>query len=177
MTGWRLLLRRALYLALAALCITFPLVTLDYSVNRRLPPDLLYALSIAWIVRQDRSANMPLVVAMALLADFVLMRPVGLGALMLLITSEVARNNARVLRDYGFFLEWIAVGAGFVLMMLAQNLLLAMSLSNTLSLASIGRIALATFVTYPFIVAFLRYIIRLRPIPGGFDIDRLGRVI
>ncbi|MEX0969763.1 MAG: hypothetical protein WD046_04860 [Paracoccaceae bacterium] len=177
MTGWRLNLLRAVYLVLAVLCITVPLITLDYSVHRRLPPDLLFALTIAWIIRHHRSANMPLVIIMALLADFVLMRPVGLGAMMLLITSEVARNNARVLRDYGFVLEWVAVGMGFVLMMLAQNLLLALSLSNPLSLGDIGRITLATFVSYPFIVAFLRYIIRIRPTTTRLKINRLGRVI
>ena len=176
MSGWRIAVLRLLYIALAALCITLPLVTLDYSVDRRLPPDLLFALSIAWIVRHGRSANMPLVVGMALLADFVLMRPIGLGAVMMLLTSEVARNNARILRDQGFVLEWITFGIGLGLMMLAQNLLLALSLSETPSLGDIGQILLATIVCYPFIVALLHYIIRLRPAGGRLRVDRLGRV-
>lgn len=176
MTGRRLAFNRLLYICAAALCITLPLITLDYSVDRRLPPDLFYALSIAWIIRQDRSANLPLVVGMALLADFVLMRPVGLGALLMLITSEVARNNARILREQFFLLEWLSVGIGFFLMMLAQNVLLTLAFTEGLSLGAIGRISLATILCYPLMAGFIYYVLRIRSGTKAPRIDRLGRV-
>jgi len=176
MSGARLNINRALFVFMAALCITIPLITLDYSVNRRLPPDLLYLLSISWIVRQDRTANMPLVVGMALLADFVLMRPIGIGALLMLMTSEVARNNTRVLRDQGFLLEWLAVSVGFMLMMLVQNIFLTLAFSARVSLSDIGQISLATILCYPIMTAFLYYVLRIRHGAGQPKIDRLGRV-
>lgn len=176
MTGRRLAINRVLFVITAILCITIPLITLDYSADRRLPPDLLYALVISWIIRQDRSANMPLVVGLALLADFILMRPVGLGAVLMLVTSEVTRNNARVLRDYGFLLEWLAVSVGFLLMMLAQNLLLTLAFSERLSLGDIGQISLATILCYPLITALLYYVLRIRHEAKQPKINRLGRV-
>lgn len=177
MKRWRLNLNRLLYILASIVCITLPLITLDYSVDRRLPPDLFYALSIAWIIRQDRSANMPLVVGMALLADIVLMKPIGLGALMMLVTSEVARNNARVLRDHGLLLEWLVVSIGFGAMMLVQNFMLFWAFSDRLSFSAIGQILLATILCYPFVVAILYYGLRIRHGAGRVRSNRLGRVI
>jgi len=176
MSGWRVAFNRTIVVLTAALCITIPLITLDYSVDRVLPPDLFYALCVSWIIRQDKTANMPLVIIMALLADFVLMRPVGLGALLILVTTEIARNNARVLRDQGFILEWLAVSIGFGLMMLVQNLLLTFAFANRVALSDIGQISLSTILCYPFMSAFLYYVLRIRHGAGRMRINRLGRV-
>lgn len=171
-----LFIRRVLFVFMALLCIALPLISLDYSVDRRVPPDLFYVLCVAWLIRDDRTPSLPVIIALALLADVILMRPIGLGALLMLGVSETVRNNIRILRDQDVITEWIIATLGIGAMLVVQNVILTLAFANRLSLGQIGKMTLATGLCYPVVVIVLHYGLRIRHDRLSDDSHRLGRV-
>ncbi len=172
----RLWLFRALFLGTALLSIAIPLLPLGFSPDRMAMPDLFLALTIAWVIREPKAAPLVLVAGLALLADAVLMRPFGLWALFVVILSELARMNDRLLRDGGFLIELMFFGVSLVVLLLAQNLFLFVTFAGTYPLNVLVEIVITSLVCYPFIAMFLHYILRVRGPDSKNLPDRLGKV-
>ena len=169
-------LYRGLFLSLGLLTIAFPLLPLQFTPERFSAPDLLYALTVAWMVRQPETAPFALVAGLALLSDAVLMRPVGLWAMLLLGASEVVRFSYNAVQERGVMME-IALAAGlFIAMVIIQNFLLWLSFSQSLDFASMLQFAMLTLLCYPVMVAFLHYILRVRKPDHSNRPDRLGKI-
>lgn len=125
-------------------------------------PDLLYALLAAWVVRRPAQAPAWAVLALGVFADLLLSHPVGLGALGLLLVTEVLRANAGVLRGTAFPLEWLAVTAGFAALLAGQRLILQLAFADGPGLAPALRYGLSTALAYPLVVALLHWVVGLR---------------
>ena len=76
-------------------------------------PDLLYCLLVAWVVRRPARTPLWRVVALGLFADVMLSRPLGLGALGLMLVVETFRRRALLFHGAPFLLEWGAAVAAF----------------------------------------------------------------
>ena len=57
-------------------------------------PDLLYCLLVAWVIRRPARTPLWAVLALGLFADVMLSRPIGLGALGLMLVAEAFRRRA-----------------------------------------------------------------------------------
>ncbi|MCF6305509.1 MAG: hypothetical protein L3J33_09070 [Rhodobacteraceae bacterium] len=172
----RLWLFRALFLGTALLSIAIPLLPLGFSPDRMAMPDLFLALTIAWVIREPKTAPLVLVAGLALLADAVLMRPFGLWALFVVILSELARMNDRLLRDGGFLIELMFFVISLVVLLLLQNLFLFVTFAGTYPLNVLVEIVITSLICYPFIAMFLHYILRVRGPDSKNLPDRLGKV-
>ena len=75
-------------------------------------PDLLYCLLVAWVVRRPARTPLWAIVALGLFADVMLSRPLGLGALALMLAVEAFRRRAVLFHGAPFLLEWLAAVAG-----------------------------------------------------------------
>ena len=89
-------------------------------------PDLLYCLLVAWVVRRPARTPLWAVVALGLFADVMLSRPIGLGALALMLAVEAFRRRALLFHGAPFLLEWAAAVAGFALMLAGMHLALGL---------------------------------------------------
>ncbi|MBL4807610.1 MAG: hypothetical protein JKY31_10025 [Rhodobacteraceae bacterium] len=165
-----------IFIAVALISIAIPLLPLGFSPDRWAMPDLFFALTVAWVLRMPNSAPLILVAALALLADAVLMRPVGLWALLIVVASELARMNERLIREAGILVETAFFVAILIVMVLIQNALLFLTFSGVYPLKSLLQFVMLSMICYPFITGFLHYILRVR----GRNIrnlpDRLGKV-
>ncbi len=175
-TGMRLWVYRGLFLGTALLSIAFPILPLDFSPSRMAMPDLFLALTIAWIVRVPDTAPLVLVAVLALLADAVLMRPFGLWALFVVILSELARMNDRLLRDGGFLIELAFFLVSLAILLVLQNLFLFITFAGTYPLNELVKIVISSLICYPLIALFLHYILRVRGPESKNLPDRLGKV-
>lgn len=108
-------------------------------------------------------------VALGLGADLMLSRPVGLGALGLLLAAEAARAESPRLQGGAFLVEWLAVTLGFAGMLAAIALMLRLSFADGPGLPGLLRHLAATGLAYPLVVAGLVWVLGLgapRATPG-----------
>lgn len=167
---------RLLYFGLGLLMIAYPLLPLQFSPDRLAAPELLFALTMAWVVRQPKSAPFLLVAWLALVADAVLMRPLGLWAMMLVVSSEIIRFSYKSIQERGILMEFAMVAGLLTALAILQNLILWVSFSQPLDLARVVQFVMLTLVCYPVMVAFLHYILRVRKPDHSNRPDRLGKI-
>ena len=150
-----------LYLGLGLVATVAPLVPLAPG-GLLLPPDLAWCLTVAWVIRRPARLPFPAILVVGLLGDALLARPLGLGALGLLVLAEVFRHRAHLFWSAPFALEWLAAAAGFAAMLAAEQLALEIVFAEPPGLALTLRYVGATAVAYPFVVLGLVWCAGLR---------------
>ena len=86
------------------------------------------------------------------------------------MASEVVRANIQAFREYNFWLEWLWVAAIFIVIMVVQQTILALTLSDMPQLMENMLPILLTVLAYPAIVGLVQYGFGLqRPQPGELD--------
>jgi rod shape-determining protein MreD len=156
---------------LATLAVTMPLGP----GGELVAPDLLYCLLVAWAVRRPARTPLWAVVALGLFADVLLSRPIGLGALGLMLVVEAFRRRALLFHGAPFLIEWGAAAAGFALMLLGMRLALELVFVEPPGFRLLGRHLLATAIAYPLVVLGLAWCLRLRA-PRAVSAYRPGRL-
>jgi len=127
-------------------------MTMPLDPGRLTPPDLVYCLMIAWVVRRPARVPIWAAPALGLLGDVLLMRPIGLGALGLMLATEAVRRRAAGLQAAPFLLEWLAAAMGYAALVFGMRLVLAVTFADAPSLARLGVAVAATAVAYPLVV-------------------------
>lgn len=135
-------------------------------------PDLLTALTLAWVLRRPEQVPVLVIAALALTADVLLMRPIGLGAVILVVGSEAARLREHRWREQRFLVEWLGVGTLMGAMMLADRVLRTiLAVPQTLApMPPLGQDLLrliATVAAYPLVVWLARTLVGLRRAAPG----------
>jgi rod shape-determining protein MreD len=138
-------------------------------------PDLLYCLVVAWVIRRPARTPLWAVVGLGLFADVLLSRPLGLGALGLMLVAEGFRRRAILFHGAPFVVEWAAAVAAFALMLLGMSLVLEAVMIAPPGLAPSLRHLAATAIAYPLVVLGLTWCLRLRA-PRAVSAYRLGRL-
>lgn len=156
-------LRRATYIALGILILLQTLIPLDLNANHIPGPDILYTLTIAYIIRRPEYVPLWSLVFVFFMRDVLTMAPLGLGTLAMVAASELVRNNLQAFREYFFSIEWLWVSVIFAGMLVLQKVLLTLSISSSPSFVDMLIELLFTMLAYPVTVALMRY---------GFGIER-----
>jgi len=151
-----------LFFAAGMLAIGIRLIPMGNSAEAMASPDLLYLMIVAWIVRRPRTAPVWAVVALAVLADALMMRPLGLWALCLLFGAEFTRAYVRAFREQPFLLEWMNVALMFAAMLILQNLLMLVTFLEAFDLGAVFGHWLITVASYPVVVALMHWVLRIR---------------
>lgn len=120
-------------------------------------PDLLYCLFAACVYRRRAPAPIWLLAALGLLADLMLARPVGLGALTFVLAIEALRRAAPLVRGGPFALEWLAVGLGFALQLAIISVMMRLSFLEGPSVEVMLRYGVATMIAYPMVCLALAW--------------------
>lgn len=155
-------LGRALLLVFGLLAVYLPLVPYSLAAEGTGPPDLLFGLVIAWIVRRPDSAPISLVVMLGLLADVLTSRPLGLGALGLVICAELFRSQRSFLVGAPFLLEWFSVTVALLALSVSSFFLLKVTFMDGPSVQQLVGQSLVTAICYPVIVATLHWMVGIR---------------
>jgi rod shape-determining protein MreD len=157
--------------ALSVLAVTIPLGPGGALVA----PDLVYCLLVGWVIRRPARTPLWLVVALALFADVMLSRPLGLGALGLMLVVETFRRRALLFHGAPFLLEWGAAVAAFAAMLLAMHLALEIVFVAPPGLVPSLRYLVATTIAYPLVVLGLTWCLHVRA-PRAVSAYRIGRL-
>ncbi len=160
---------RALFAALVLALLLRGLLPLDVGAPRIPAPDLILCLILVWVQRRPDVLTAPLIAATVLLADFLLMRPPGLWALLVLIGTETLRRRAYRLERTPFALEMgiatLTIGA----LMLAQRLILTVLFVDQPPVTSELLHFLTTVAAYPVVAVLSTHVFGIRSQHGDPD--------
>jgi rod shape-determining protein MreD len=167
---------RAMYLALALVVIFANLLPLDFQPRVWAGPDLLVALTFAWVLRRPEFVPALAVGLVFLLADLLFLRPPGLFAALMVLGTQTLKTRSRNLRDQSFLMEWLAVAGVFLTLSLANRLVLAVLLIPQAPLGLTIIHVVMTLICYPLVVMISQLVFGVRKAAPG-DLDRLGQRI
>lgn len=169
----RIWIGRAVYLAIAVAIVFVQLLPLDTAPPSWAAPDLLLAVTLAWVARRPEFLPFGVVFVVFLLADLLFQRPPGLWAALVLILTETVRSRSRGLRNVPLALEWGTVAFGVVAITLANRLALAIVMTPQAPLTLTLIQMVLTIMVYPVVVVVAQVFFGLtRPAPG--QVDSLG---
>lgn len=152
---------------LACLCIYASLIPLAPGGSLA-PPDLLYCLFAACAFRRRAPSPIWLLAALGLLADLMLSRPVGLGALAFVLSIEALGRASALVRGGPFLLELLAVAFGFALQLAIVSVGMRLSFLDGPSMEVMLRYGAATLLAYPMVCLALVWGVGVRaPRSGG----------
>ena len=137
-------------------------------------PDLLLCLTLAWVVRRPDLLPAPVIALYFFLEDILLLRPPGLWALIVLLSSEFLRRRSDQFRGYGFWLEYILVAGLMLTMFLANRAILMIVMVPQVPLGLSFLHLLGTVLAYPAVVAVSHFVFGLRK-PATGEVDALGQ--
>jgi rod shape-determining protein MreD len=142
----------------------------DLSVSAWPGPDLLFALTAAYVVRRPELVPFWAVGGIFLLNDVMHMLPLGLWTFLVLLAVEFMRARFSRFREYMFPLEWLIVALIFGLALIVQTLVLKVLFVPTPRVAELIRLFMITVAAYPLVVGFLALLFGIRkPAPGVSD--------
>ncbi len=167
LAGW------ALYLLIAFALIAIRLMPLSGGALAFPGPDLVVALTLAWVLRRPDQVPMLLIALVVLAEDILLMRPPGLWAMLTVLGAEFVRARESSWRDLPFLAEWALVGIVMAGMMLAGRAVMAVTFNPQPPLGQSMLQLLATLAAFPLIVVAARMILGLRRAATG-EVDQYG---
>ena len=172
----RFWIMRSLYLALCLILLFMQLLPLDTVPKVWAAPELTLAVTFAWVLRRPEFVPPLMIALLFLMIDFLVQRPPGLWAALVLIGSETLRARAPGLRDLTFPVEWLTVATTLVVMTLGYRLILALLLVDQPALGLSLIQLLMTLIAYPIVVLITQSVFGVRKLAPG-DIDAMGNRI
>lgn len=155
---------RVLFVALCGGVIMVNMLPLSSDGTGVPGPDLLLALTLAWLLRQPAIVPLGAILAVFLLADFLFLRPPGLWTVLVIVTSESLRRWRLTVTEFTFFLEWSAFAGAVFSLILLERLLLWLLMVDLAPLGLSLAHAIVTAAIYPVVVAISKFLFGLRKI-------------
>lgn len=147
---------RTLFVALVGLLMFLHLLPLNTLPARFAGPDLILCITLAWVQRRPRDVP-PLAIALVfLMADFLLMRPPGLMAALVLVGAEFLRSRHQGGGEMPFLFEWGMTGGVIAAVAVANLAVLSVLAADHAAPGVILVRALMTVLAYPAVVGLLR---------------------
>lgn len=161
---------RAVFLALALVLIFLQLVPLNLEPGGWAPPDLLLAVTVAWVARRPDYAPFIVIAVLFLLTDLLFQRPPGLWSALVIILTEVLRTRAARIRNMPLLLEWGSVAVGIIAITIVNRIVLAIVMMPQAPLGLTLIQMLMTIAVYPVVVIVAHFLFGVsRPAPGAVD--------
>lgn len=158
----RQLLGPGLYLLLAGGLILARLVPLPGGPGAMPGPDLLFCVTIAWVLRRPDLLPVGLIAAAALSADLLLQRPPGLWAALLVLAAEYMRGRSQPGQEPSFGGELLLVSLTYAGLVFANwALLVIFAVPHPPLLGMLAQVP-ATALAYPLVVLLLVHLLGIR---------------
>ncbi len=144
--------KRGLYVLLGIVILFLHLLPLDTKPDRLPFPDLLIALTYAWVLRRPEYVPILSIALVMLMADFLLLRPPGLLAALVVLGASYLRNAAPGMREIGFMAEWTSVGVVITAIFVLNRAILAILSVQQAALGPVVIQVVLTVAIYPLVV-------------------------
>ena len=165
---------RLLFVAVAVALLFLRLLPLGSLAGNWPGPDLLFCLTLVWVLRRPDCVPALLMAGVLLLEDMLLMRPPGLWAAMVVLSAEFLRSRVALTREVTFLVEWLLVAGVMLAATLGFRLVMALVMLPQASLGQALVQTLATILCYPAVVVASRLAFGIRK-PATGETDAYGR--
>jgi rod shape-determining protein MreD len=165
---------RVLFVCLALVLLFLRLLPLEGGSGRWPGPDLILCLICAWTMRRPDFLPVGLVAAVVVLEDFVLMRPPGLWAALVVLAAEFIRSRVALTRELTFAVEWLLVAGIMVGLFVAYRLIFALAFVPQAGFGYAMVQVVWSILCYPVVVMVSRLALDLRK-PAMGEVDAYGR--
>jgi rod shape-determining protein MreD len=155
---------RAMFLILCLVVITFKMLPLGLNDQGLPGPDLLLALTLAWVLRQPAVVPIGSILVVFLLADFLFQRPPGLWTLLVILVSESLRRRRLTMTEFPFLVEWSAFAGAVFTMIVMDRVVLWVLMVDLPPLGLTLAHGIVTVAIYPAVVAISKFLFGLRKI-------------
>jgi rod shape-determining protein MreD len=169
----RIWLYRLLFVIIAGTVLFLQLLPLPVRAGRWPGPDLMLALALAWGLRRPDFVPPLLIAGLFLLSDFLLGRPPGLWAALVVLALEFLRSRESLWRDLPFLLEWSLISAVILAVVVANSLMLSLFQIEDRRFALTFVQMVMTVLAYPPIVLISSAMLGVRKVSPG-EVDQLG---
>lgn len=164
---------RAAFVGLTLMILFVHLLPLNSAPSNWALPNLMMGFALAWSVRRPEYVPAVLLGLLLLLGDFLLQRPPGLWAAIVLLACENFKAQAPTLRVSTFFAEWVTATGLIIGATVVNRIVLAVLLVDVpglwLTFMQMGM----TVLFYPLFVFVTHAIMGVRKsVPG--DLDTMG---
>lgn len=149
----RRIAHRALYLGLALVVMFLRLLPVTPMSHGIPGPDLVLALTLAWVLRRPDYVPAWLIVGVFLLEDVMYWQPIGLWTLVVLVGTEFLRAREEATRDLNFLFEMALVAGVMAAMLVVNRTVLGLAVVDQPPLGLELLRLLMTLAAYPFVVA------------------------
>ncbi|MDT8854190.1 rod shape-determining protein MreC [Paracoccaceae bacterium Fryx2] len=167
-------LHRGIFVAVALVLLFLRLLPLGGLAGEWPGPDLLMCLVLAWVLRRPDYLPALLIALVVLVEDFVLMRPPGLWAAIVLLASEFLRSRAALTRELSFVAEWLMVAGLMLAMLLGYRLVFAVAFLPQPDFGYAMVQSVVTMLCYPAVVGLSWLALDVRK-PAMGEVDAMGR--
>ena len=166
----RLWAMRGTFVLLVLLILFFHLLPQQMLPRSWAGPEWITLFVFGWVVRRPDFVPAPLLGALLLLADFMLGRPPGLWAVLVLIGAERLRARTLTLWDGTLIGEIMEVSITLVVITLSYELILALLIVDGTNFSLSAIQALASVAAYPLVIFVAHSLMRVRKAtPGGLE--------
>ncbi|MDA5558435.1 rod shape-determining protein MreD [Shimia sp. MMG029] len=149
--------------AMLSLALLFAqLLPLETSPRRWAGPDFMVVLTLVWALRKPEYVPSWLVAIVFLLADFLLLRPPGLAAAIVLLVSEVQRNRSFRLREATFAYEWLTASGFMLVIAVSYRVIASLMLLPVPPLGLMLMQVIMNIAIYPVIVVLSHFLFGVR---------------
>lgn len=160
--SWRLL-----YPLICAVIVFAQLIPLQTTPMHIPPPDLLVALTCAWVVRRPDQIPVISVAVVFFLADILLQRPPGLGVALMIVATEFLRSRSPFMREFPFLLEWGVVLVVIMALAIGMRLPMQIMMLPPPPFDLAAREVVATAFVYPICALICHFILKVRYLHPG----------
>ena len=172
----QLRLSQALFVTLGVICILAALVPMGLPADAAPMPNLVFVLAVAWTIRRPSASPWGLIFVLGLLADIVLMQPIGMWTLCTLLASEFVRAQRWPIREQMFAVEWAIFATLFALALGFNALLLGLVFAPRPSFGLALNYFLSTVIAYPILVGLLYWVFQVRSPSVSTQSRQFGRI-
>ena len=145
-----------LYVALCGLVVLGYILPLGLSQISLPTPDLIYCITIAWLLRREMFVPLVLIAVTFFASDIFFQRPLGLYTLLIVILTELFRFRQAAFREVSFGYEWVFVSGAFFGITILEKIVLLITVSPSIGWKILFSNAIATAIAYPIVVYLSR---------------------
>ena len=122
---------------------------------------------LAWVAQRPDYVPVLLFAALLVVTELLFLRPPGVASGLAVIGLEAMRSRAGLLRERGFFTEWITAGVILALLLVAERIVLAVFFVDqpAFTLAVLG--LFVNIAAYPAVAALSVWVLRVRRLAPG----------
>ena len=160
-------MHRGVFMLLAFVIVVAQLVPLDMQPSHWAPPDILLAVTLAWVARKPAYLPIFVIATLFLMTDLLFQRPPGLWAALVVILTETIRRQNHDFRNMPALIEWSTITIGIIAITLINRLILTIVMVPQAPLGLTLVQMITTILSYPLVVLVAHFLFGVtRSAPG-----------